>query len=391
MDIPRKTMLGMATQQSRTLAAGHRQEAEYNMMPLLINTIIINITIKEVRMSPTPTIWFRTGWCHHRSLLVDQGKRADRVELQEVIRRNHNICKTISLSILILIGTISRRMMMSRIILTKDMETWDSNRTSPVGMGKMLIHITSLRAGSRCQINITQIEWLQLVEALKLQVLLEEASNPMSLRETLNTSIRRQRPRPWLITINMTTLAKIPTKTGTQITITMKSRMWDHALMHLARNVAEDNQQHSRTEMKPSSTTQSTVEALPLTGTNRASMRRNPTSSWPVKCMESQITANIKRRKCMKTSTTRWLTPNQSIDWQMTKTAHLKRIKKAGTKFKIKLIRSIRSGCTEWIRMRLKGWRWSTRSKRRNLGSWRRKLSTTESSKSVSNAHLAQE
>jgi len=79
---------------------------------------------------------------------VDQGKRADRVELQEIIRRSNHICKTISLSILILIETISPQTMMSMTTLMRDMATWGRHRTSPVGMGRMLIHIMSLTAGS---------------------------------------------------------------------------------------------------------------------------------------------------------------------------------------------------------------------------------------------------
>jgi len=78
---------------------------------------------------------------------VDQGKRADRVELQEIIRRSNHICKTISLSILILIETISPQTMMIMTTLMGD-ATWGRHRTSPVGMGRMLIHIMSLTAGS---------------------------------------------------------------------------------------------------------------------------------------------------------------------------------------------------------------------------------------------------
>ena len=196
-------------------ALEHKQEAECNMK--LIIKIITN-RCDNLRM--IPTIWFRTGWCRHRSLLVDLGRRADKVELVQIIRLNNHIFKTISQSILILIETISRRMLKSMITLMRGTESWDRVRTFLAGMGKGLIHIKSLKPGS-CSL---QTEWLQPAEELKLQVVhLEEAMRPLSPREALSTSILSGSLKP--IKINTTTSVRIPTRTGTKKMITMKSKM----------------------------------------------------------------------------------------------------------------------------------------------------------------------
>lgn len=279
-------------------ALDHKQEVACNTIP---TTKII--TNRCAHHNLKLTIWFRTGWCHHRSPLVDLERRADRVESEPIIRINNNF-KMISQSILILIGTTSRQMLRRTTILMKDMANWDRVRTFLAAMDKgNMIHIKSLKVGS-CSL---QIEWLRLVDKLKLLVHQEEAMRYLSLREAHRTHTLRQRLQYMLITMDMTTSVRIPTRKETKKMISMKNKMLDQELVHLDRSVVKDSQQLSKTEMKQLWTTQNAQETVvEHTGTNQASMKRNQTSSWLAKCMECRITAISKKKGCTKICTTKW-------------------------------------------------------------------------------------
>ena len=241
-----------------------------------------------------------------------------------------------------------------------------------------------------------QLGWRQLEEERKLQDHQEEIRRGIIkhrvIRKEIHISTLRLRQLLLLTRMTMMALAKTQMRRGMILMRGMiKSRMLVQELLDRNRERYNDNQPLSKiVMMQYQEEMKARKVATTLNGDNQASTK-DQTLCRIVICMAHQTTVTSRKKGCMRICTTKWckikIRRSQSIGWLQIKIAHLKLIKMAGTRSRIKLTMNIKRDWRESIEKRLREWSRRTKSTKKDFDNSKSRQIWSSSRKNWQNAH----